>query len=105
MEEVYQNANFTPVEYLYLRRDNVTATSNREEIGCSLCFEIDCKNGGHCKDKLNSYICECPAGFNEDDCSVDIDECEHNECQNNATCVDKIANYECICQEGWQGRL
>ncbi|XP_051158624.1 protein crumbs isoform X1 [Leptopilina boulardi] len=103
MEEVYQNANFTPIEYLYLKRDNVTETYNRDEIGCSLCFENDCKNNGHCKDKFNSYICECSAGFTEDDCSVDIDECENNECQNNATCVDKIAKYECLCQEGWKG--
>ena len=106
LEEVYQNANFTPKEFLSLQRDNMTTTTtSQENIGCRLCFENDCKNYGHCKDKLNSYICECPSGYAEDDCSVDIDECVDNKCQNNATCVDGIANYTCVCKSGWQGWL
>ncbi|XP_033227185.1 protein crumbs isoform X3 [Belonocnema kinseyi] len=103
LEEVYQNANFTPKEFLSLQRDNMTTSTSQENIGCRLCFENDCKNSGHCKDNLNSYICECPAGYAEDDCSVDIDECVDNKCQNNATCVDGIANYTCVCKSGWQG--
>ena len=104
MDEVYQNANFTPLRFLSLQRENSTAIS-QDNIGCRLCFESDCKNSGHCKDKLNSYICECPPGYAEDDCSVDIDECVDNKCQNNATCVDGTANYTCVCKNGWTGRL
>lgn len=99
-EEVYQNANFTPFEYLSLQNHN---SSNN--IGCQLCFDIDCMNDGHCRNKANSYVCDCPAGYAEDDCSVNIDECIDNKCQNNATCVDDIATYNCICNSGWQGRL
>ncbi|XP_035724721.1 protein crumbs-like isoform X1 [Vespa mandarinia] len=99
-EEVYQNANFTPFEYLSLQNHN---SSNN--IGCQLCFDIDCMNDGHCRNKTNSYVCDCPAGYAEDDCSVNIDECIDNKCQNNATCVDGIATYTCICNSGWQGWL
>ncbi|XP_067213668.1 protein crumbs isoform X3 [Linepithema humile] len=102
-EEVYQNANFTPLEFLTLQsNDNAT---HLDSIGCLLCFDTDCKNDGYCFDKANSYICECPAGYAEDDCSFNIDECIDNKCRNGATCVDGIANYTCICDSGWQGWL
>lgn len=102
-EEVYQNANFTPTEYLALQlADN---TSINENIGCRLCFDNDCKNDGHCLDKANSYKCECSPGYVEDDCSVDEDDCENNECKNGATCVDAVAYYNCECNIGWEGRL
>ncbi|XP_076660402.1 cell polarity complex component crumbs isoform X2 [Halictus rubicundus] len=101
-EEVYQNANFTPLEYLALQENNST---HHESIGCQLCFDEDCKNAGYCLDKANSYVCECPAGYTEDDCSFNIDECIDNKCENGATCIDGIANYTCVCNSGWQGWL
>ncbi|KAL6258873.1 hypothetical protein P5V15_010818 [Pogonomyrmex californicus] len=104
-EEVYQNANFTPLEFLELQiNDNST---HRDSIGCQLCFDTDCKNDGYCFDKANSYVCECPAGYAEDDCSFNIDECVESKCQNGATCVDGIANYtctpKCTCPLGYTG--
>ncbi|XP_078036277.1 cell polarity complex component crumbs isoform X2 [Augochlora pura] len=101
-EEVYQNANFTPLEYLTLQETNST---HHENIGCQLCFDEDCKNSGYCLDKANSYVCECPAGYTEDDCSFNIDECINNKCENGAKCIDGIANYTCVCNSGWQGWL
>ncbi|XP_076303298.1 cell polarity complex component crumbs isoform X3 [Lasioglossum baleicum] len=101
-EEVYQNANFTPLEYLALQENNST---HHENIGCQLCFDEDCKNAGYCLDKANSYVCECPAGYKEDDCSFNINECIDNKCENGATCIDDIANYTCVCNSGWQGWL
>ncbi|XP_046474666.1 protein crumbs isoform X5 [Neodiprion pinetum] len=102
-DEVYQNANFTPTEYLSLQV--VGNLSSYENIGCRLCFESDCKNGGHCLNEANSYICDCLPGYAEDDCSVDIDECIDNKCKHGAMCVDKIANYTCECTSGWQSWL
>lgn len=102
-EEVYQSANFTPLEFLSLQQDN--DSSSRDSIGCRLCFEANCKNNGHCLDRFNSYVCDCPPGYAEEDCSVDIDECEDNKCENNSTCLDGIANYTCVCKNGWQGWL
>jgi len=102
-EKVYQSANFTPFEFIALKsNDNATHHNN---IGCQLCFDADCKNDGYCFDKTNSYVCECPAGYAEDDCSFNIDECVDSKCQNGATCVDGIANYTCVCNSGWQGWL
>ena len=102
-EEVYQNANFTPLEFLSLQQvDNKTT---RDKIGCRLCFDENCKNNGYCLDNLNSYICHCPAGFKEDDCSIDIDECIGNNCKNSISCQDGIANYTCVCKSGWEGWL
>lgn len=102
-DEIYQNANFTPLEFLALQiNDNAT---HLDSIGCQLCFDTDCKNNGTCLDTANSYVCECPAGYAEDDCSFDIDECDDNKCQNDALCVDGIANYTCVCNPGWQGWL
>ncbi|CAL7947161.1 unnamed protein product [Xylocopa violacea] len=101
-EEIYQNANFTPLEYLAFQENN---SSHHDSIGCQLCFDSDCKNDGYCLDKTSSYICHCPAGYTEDDCSFNIDECIDNKCENGATCVDGIANYTCVCNSGWQGWL
>ncbi|XP_011155251.1 protein crumbs isoform X1 [Harpegnathos saltator] len=102
-EEVYQNANFTPLQFLALQ-DNDNGT-HRDSIGCQLCFDTDCKNEGYCLDRENSYVCECPAGYSQDDCSFNINECVDNKCQNGATCIDGIANYTCVCNSGWQGWL
>ncbi|XP_034945316.1 protein crumbs isoform X2 [Chelonus insularis] len=99
-DQVYGNANFTPTEYFALKTN-----TTHDSIGCRLCFENECKNNGHCQDQFNSYVCDCPPGYSEDDCSVDIDECESNNCQNNSTCIDGIANYTCECNKGWQGWL
>ena len=101
-EEVYQNANFTPLEYLALQENNSTY---HDVIGCQLCFDTECKNDGYCLDQATSYICECPPGYTKDDCSVNIDECIDNKCKNGATCIDGIANYTCVCNSGWQGWL
>lgn len=101
--QVYMNSNFTPSQYFSLRREsNIT---NHETIGCQLCFDEECKNKGYCLDKYSSYICDCPAGYAEDDCSVDIDECVDNGCKNGAECIDGIANYTCKCNPGWEGWL
>lgn len=102
-DEVYNNAKFTPTEYLAL--EIAGNSSIRENIGCRLCFDTDCKNDGHCLDKANSYVCECMPGYIEDDCSVDKDECIDNQCQNGATCKDAVARYYCECIDGWEGDL
>ncbi|XP_066587242.1 protein crumbs isoform X2 [Prorops nasuta] len=113
-EEVYQNPNFTPLEYLALEvveeEDNASSSNSsmknsvvHDRIGCRLCFDTDCKNGGYCHDMLSSYVCDCPAGYDQDDCSFNIDECLENKCQNGASCLDGIANYTCVCNPGWQG--
>ena len=38
----------------------------------SYCFPEPCKNGATCVDGLDSYICECVAGYAGNDCSQGI---------------------------------
>lgn len=100
-DKVYNNATYKPKEYIGLKLDNST---NKQSIGCRLCFENDCKHG-HCLNTTDNYICKCPPGYDKDDCSENINECLNNNCQNNSTCIDGIANYTCQCKIGWQGWL
>lgn len=100
INEIYQDSsNTTPAEYFSL------LPTVEPEVGCTLCYEEDCLNRGHCLDKESSYQCECAPGYTEEDCSVNIDECVDNKCQNNSTCVDGIANFTCICAPGYEGWL
>lgn len=39
-------------------------------VGCVLCLERDCANGGHCADVRSSYSCACPPGYSGDYCQV-----------------------------------
>lgn len=39
------------------------------------CLSNPCQNGGTCLDKDNSYICNCPVGFNGTHCEYDIAVC------------------------------
>lgn len=98
MDEIYLKNN-TLDRYFSLLPDS------EHEVGCSVCFERDCLNNGHCLDAEVSYQCNCAPGYTAEDCSVDIDECMENKCQNNATCVDGIANFTCICNSGYEGWL
>ncbi|XP_069695931.1 protein crumbs isoform X4 [Periplaneta americana] len=99
-----------------LRSDNSTGQNSFQLLtvmeraydmdgGCHLCFENECLNSGHCAAPAESYICNCTAGYEGDNCGINTDECKQNQCQNNATCKDGIANYTCDCQEGWEGWL
>lgn len=94
--EVYTE-NFRP-------RSHFELNSSKPDEGCVLCFQQDCKNGGICGNPSEVYACTCLAGYEADDCSVNIDECLTANCLNNATCTDLIANYTCNCLPGFEGR-
>ncbi|XP_044019722.1 protein crumbs isoform X2 [Aphidius gifuensis] len=100
-DKVYKNVTYKPKEYFTLIVENST---NKQSIGCRLCFENECQHG-HCLNDTDSYICKCPPGYTRDNCSENINECLNNNCQNNSTCIDGIANYTCQCKTGWQGWL
>jgi hypothetical protein len=69
------------------------------------CEENPCKNGGTCIDGINSYTCECPAGYTGTNCETPIntDECAENPCKNGGTCIDGINSYTCECPTGYIG--
>lgn len=96
-EEIYPEATSRLKSYFVLN-------STKPEEGCVVCFQQDCQNGGICTNASDVYACECPAGYANDDCSIDIDECLESLCTNNSTCVDGIASYTCDCLPGWEGK-
>jgi hypothetical protein len=62
-------------------------------------------NGGKCIDGIQSYECECAAGFKGENCDVNIDECASNPCMNDGKCVDGINGFTCICYTTHAGDL
>ncbi|XP_055602052.1 protein crumbs isoform X2 [Uranotaenia lowii] len=79
--------------------------SSQPEEGCILCFQQSCKNGGFCSNPSEKYACDCPAGYESDDCSQNIDECLVANCTNNSTCIDGVASFTCQCLDGYEGEL
>ncbi|XP_050294344.1 protein crumbs isoform X2 [Anthonomus grandis grandis] len=77
--------------------------SETVNLGCTLCYDLDCNGQGICINSTETYKCDCNEGFTADDCSIDINECEYNQCQNGATCIDLIAKYQCSCALGYEG--
>ncbi|XP_050067896.1 protein crumbs isoform X4 [Anopheles maculipalpis] len=101
---------YFPHELIYPDTFNLTQghfklNSSQPEQGCILCFQQSCKNGGICSNPSEQYACECPAGYESDDCSQNIDECLSANCLNGATCVDGVASFTCQCLEGYEGQL
>ena len=67
------------------------------------CASSQCQNGGTCVDGINSYTCNCDAGYAGDNCETDIDECASNPCVNGGTCTDGINSFTCDCVPGYTG--
>uniref|UniRef100_H9GHE2 EGF-like domain-containing protein n=1 Tax=Anolis carolinensis TaxID=28377 RepID=H9GHE2_ANOCA len=62
-----------------------------------------CHNGGSCSDGVDSFFCDCLAGFQGQKCEEDIDECSSNPCKNGANCTDCVNSYTCTCPSGFSG--
>ena len=62
--------------------------------------------GNHtCIDGINTFICECRAGFTGDLCDENIDDCASHACENEATCMDGVDSYSCVCAAGYTGQF
>src|SRR5690606_17622194 len=48
-----------------------------------------CQNGSSCTDGVDSYTCGCLAGYDGDDCEININECAGVTCVH-GTCVDGV---------------
>ncbi|XP_055955536.1 sushi, von Willebrand factor type A, EGF and pentraxin domain-containing protein 1 [Patella vulgata] len=79
----------------------------------SYCLDIDecllynpCKDYEVCKNQVDSYSCECKAGFKGIDCKETVNECNTETCKNNGICSDGNSLYDvtCTCQPGYTGR-
>ncbi|XP_042205015.1 protein crumbs-like [Homarus americanus] len=74
-------------------------------IGCTVCYNEECLNGGSCSNPAEVFSCSCPIGFEGSLCEINIDECVANQCLNGATCVDGINQYTCKCMPGYTGEF
>jgi len=45
----------------------------RVGLGCVLCYERECQNGGRCEDALEKYDCKCEEGFAGNFCEVSLE--------------------------------
>ncbi|XP_019643256.1 PREDICTED: LOW QUALITY PROTEIN: protein crumbs-like [Branchiostoma belcheri] len=75
-------------------------------VGCTsddVCGPQPCVNGATCTDIFNDYDCTCVPGYDDKNCSTNIDECMSAPCQNGATCQDAINEYSCDCVPGYVG--
>jgi Notch-like protein len=75
------------------------------EVNPNDCLAVlePCKNGGNCRDKLGFFICDCPRGFEGDDCSEDTNECLDTPCENGGACIDLPGGFTCSCALGFSG--
>ncbi|XP_066274796.1 uncharacterized protein [Branchiostoma lanceolatum] len=67
------------------------------------CASVTCQNGGTCVDGVDSYGCDCVAGYDGDHCENDINDCASVTCQNGGTCLDGVDSYTCDCVAGYDG--
>ncbi|XP_071502570.1 uncharacterized protein [Diadema antillarum] len=68
------------------------------------CLSSPCLHG-YCKDRIDSYSCQCDSGYEGVNCDREIDECKTNQCMHNSTCVDSFGYYYCVCDEGFMGEF
>ncbi len=91
----------------------LTVDDGAGHVGQSLPFELSvaaacdpdpCQNGSVCVPVDDSYQCQCPDGYEGQNCDQDIDECATSTpCDDNATCTNSIGSYSCECNDGYSG--
>ncbi|XP_066264147.1 uncharacterized protein [Branchiostoma lanceolatum] len=85
---------------------SVGMTSN---AGATSCYEINecasnpCHNGAHCENRMNSYYCQCTAGYKGTNCETDINDCSPNPCRHDGVCTDRVNGFSCACKAGYAG--
>ena len=50
--------------------------------------------------KWTGYNCTCADGWEGQNCTDDIDECESDPCQHGGTCNDAVNSFNCSCTSG-----
>lgn len=68
------------------------------------CEQVQCLNGGKCKDLNGKATCSCKAPFSGNFCERKLKDCSFLPCLANATCVDTRLGHVCICPTGIVGQ-
>uniref|UniRef100_A0AAY4ES26 Sushi, nidogen and EGF-like domain-containing protein 1 n=1 Tax=Denticeps clupeoides TaxID=299321 RepID=A0AAY4ES26_9TELE len=67
------------------------------------CLSQPCLNGGSCRDRVASFLCECEEGFGGPRCQTAQDACVSNPCLNGGVCHVYRRSQLCVCKEGFSG--
>jgi Notch 1 len=71
------------------------------------CGNNPCKNGGHCLNTLNTYVCQCLPSYGGSHCDILLNVCipnpclNHGECSQNSSHTDEL--YQCTCPKEYIG--
>ena len=81
----------------------VSCAANFFGPNCATDCVHQCDLNGECVDEINTFTCECNAGFTGADCMTDINDCEVVDC-GNGVCQDTGVNsFTCECNAGFTG--
>ena len=78
-------------------------TGKHCDVDIDDCASNPCKNGGRCRDGVNTYECFCANGWEGPHCDININECLDDPCVN-GTCSDTQGSYDCSCYPGVCGK-
>jgi hypothetical protein len=65
------------------------------------CVNSDCVFG-QCVDGIDSFTCNCTAGFDGKACDNNINDCVRKDC-GHGQCIDEVDGFSCTCDAGWNG--
>lgn len=68
---------------------------------CESCDQLDCRNGGECRQNTAGAFCDCPDGFGGLQCEEDY--CALRPCGNGGTCEPVQDGRLCDCTAAWTG--
>jgi len=54
----------------YIEDHHGAQPKSTPHLGCVLCYDYECQNGGHCQDPSNAFNCSCAPGFEGSHCEV-----------------------------------
>ncbi|CAF3431133.1 unnamed protein product [Rotaria socialis] len=81
--------------------------TNFTGVNCELltCESTPCHHNGTCThDTDHGFICNCTGtGYEDEQCTTEINECLSNPCQNNASCINERDGYICVCPKDFIG--
>ncbi|XP_053479343.1 delta and Notch-like epidermal growth factor-related receptor [Ictalurus furcatus] len=74
------------------------------------CYTNPCENNGTCSDitqrhEGHDYTCNCPPGFEGQNCQSRVNHCTSEPCKNGATCTNTLNGPQCTCTEGYKGNV
>ncbi|XP_069869358.1 protein crumbs homolog 2 [Dipodomys merriami] len=93
-------------------------SGERCEVDEDECAPGPCRHGGRCLQRSDpalyqpgafdfrraaGFWCRCPAGFEGEDCGVDVDECASRPCLHGGRCQDLPNGFQCHCPAGYAG--